>query len=860
MEGRGGGWWRRWVATHTGAATAAEGGYANSGVHVGDVFIAAAPAFRVEQTRLQSLGVPPVDQPSLLLAAGSQVVPFFGRGQELEELRRWRDDEPAGHAGRPTRVRVLYGEGGQGKTRLAAQFAWASAQRGWAVATVRHHSDPVTGDPQVTVGGKAAGLLLVVDYADRWPPKHLKELLGHRLLRLGLPVRLLLLARSARWLPEHRTDLHKHGFEASEQRLEPLAAPGDADQRRAVFEHARDRFCQPDLYGIPPAEAAGITAPPALGGPDWGVVLTLHMAALAAVDAHTRRLPAPSDPHRLSAYLLDREASHWSKLYANASEPGGGLDFKTPPSLLRQVVFTAALTGPVPYTAGTALLAAIGARDDGLGTGRLLADHARCYPPADADTVLEPIYPDRLAEDFIALTLPGDSITSSLGDPWATSTAKAMAAGDTDTPTWSARAVIFLASAAARWPHVGTKHLYPLLRCDPALALDAGSAALTALAGIPDTGHDDGQAEDAGVISVLDAVEQCFPDGARFGLNAGIAAITQRLTDHRLARTTDPAERARLKATLAHRLANAGLRRGALEPAREAAEIYRRLARAEPEAEPGAYLPDLAMSLNNLGALLSEVGDRQAALGPAREAAEIYRRLAEAEPGAYLPDLAMSLNNLGIGLSEVGDRQAALGPAREAVAIRRRLAEAEPGAYLPDLAMSLNSLGIGLSEVGDRQAALGPAREAVEIYRRLAEAEPGAYLPDLAMSLNNLGVGLSEVGDRQAALGPAREAVAIYRRLAEAEPGAYLPNLAMSLWAFAAIRIAAVVELDQAVVDARTAVEIFASLAQQLPDAYAGYLRDAQAVLADGLDAVGERGEANEIRRLLRPNENDQDT
>ncbi|MFC4068252.1 tetratricopeptide repeat protein, partial [Actinoplanes subglobosus] len=84
------------------------------------------------------------------------------------------------------------------------------------------------------------------------------------------------------------------------------------------------------------------------------------------------------------------------------------------------------------------------------------------------------------------------------------------------------------------------------------------------------------------------------------------------------------------------------------------------------------------------------MGRREEALEPSQEAVTIYQRLAEANPGAYLPDLAMSLNNLGAMLSELGRRDEALEPSQEAVTIRRRLAEANPGAYLPNLAMSLN--------------------------------------------------------------------------------------------------------------------------------------------------------------------------
>jgi hypothetical protein len=92
---------------------------------------------------------------------------------------------------------------------------------------------------------------------------------------------------------------------------------------------------------------------------------------------------------------------------------------------------------------------------------------------------------------------------------------------------------------------------------------------------------------------------------------------------------------------------------------------------------PDAPAAQRASRLNILGVRLSEVGDNRAALDPAREAVDIRRRLADAEPAAYLPDLAFSLNNLGVSLGEVGDKRAALDPAREAVDIRRRLADAE---------------------------------------------------------------------------------------------------------------------------------------------------------------------------------------
>ncbi|MET8049010.1 SEC-C metal-binding domain-containing protein, partial [Streptosporangium sp. NPDC005286] len=132
--------------------------------------------------------------------------------------------------------------------------------------------------------------------------------------------------------------------------------------------------------------------------------------------------------------------------------------------------------------------------------------------------------------------------------------------------------------------------------------------------------------------------------------------------------------------------------------------------------------------LPNLGGCLSGVGDKRGAVELVREAAELHRRLAEAEPEAYLPDLAISLANLGTLLSGVGDKRGAVRPVREAVEVYRRLAEAEPEAYLPGLALSLLRYARVCSETEtDLPAGLSAAEETIGHYRRLAGELPEAF-------------------------------------------------------------------------------------------------------------------------------------
>ena len=76
--------------------------------------------------------------------------------------------------------------------------------------------------------------------------------------------------------------------------------------------------------------------------------------------------------------------------------------------------------------------------------------------------------------------------------------------------------------------------------------------------------------------------------------------------------------------------------------------------------------------LNNLSNHLSAAGDGVGALAAIREAVEIRRRLAAANPARFEPDLASSLNNLSNRLSAAGDEYGAQAARREAEEIGRR--------------------------------------------------------------------------------------------------------------------------------------------------------------------------------------------
>jgi hypothetical protein len=293
-------------------------------VHDGvlNVYQGGPPGYRVDEFPLTAPSVPVGvrRQPSRLLAARYQVVDFTGRDTELAQLADWRDDPGLGLA-----VRLVHGPGGQGKTRLATVLAQRCAERGWVVARAVHRSYDTAPGAGVEAGRVAAGpgLLVIVDYAERWPVEDLLALAQDRLLRSGVPIRVLLLARPAGLWWDNLSYRLGERWDIPAEAMVLTALADTAVERAAVFVAARDRFAGlldvPDPHRItPPLEG--------LGADVFGLVLTVHMAALVTVDAHARGQLPPLDPAALSVYLLQRERDHWASMYghaAGAHPPGG---------------------------------------------------------------------------------------------------------------------------------------------------------------------------------------------------------------------------------------------------------------------------------------------------------------------------------------------------------------------------------------------------------------------------------------------------------------------------------------------------------------------------------------------------------
>ncbi|MEV0962385.1 tetratricopeptide repeat protein, partial [Streptomyces sp. NPDC049910] len=862
--------WRQFLHVHSGYGAAVQG----ADLHV---FRDRGPVYHLSEHHVDDAG-PELNswflqQPSRMLTARNRVVDFTGRQEEMRGLVVWRDMPEHRIA-----ARWMHAPGGQGKSRLTDEFAAESARSGWKVVTVRHGQSsllPPTQSVDLRLGD-AAGVLLVVDYADRWPQSHLSWLLSNALLHHHVPTRLLLLARSHRGWEPLSSMLEELRIDAGLHRLEPL--PDDeSGSREHMFTVARDCFAR--RYGL--SDLAPVTAPASLSHPDFGLILTLHMAALVAVDAHVHGRRPPADLAGLSAYLLRRERRYWTQLYENRVE---GLSFHTAPDVMARAVFTAILTGGMSHPQGVATMTTVlGGLAGETPPERVLSDHSRCYPPTGAgDAVLEPLYPDRLAEDFLALSLHGHGVDAHPAAPWAESLVTALTTRDRDgtAPPHIGHALVHLGHAAGvgRWPHVAAV-LNSVLAADPALAVAGGSAALNAIAVVP--GLD---------TEILQDIDSRLPGEDGAGLEYSSALVAARLADHHLAADAAPAVRAAALSHLAGRAQLAGMPETALEALRVALDAWVDAAR-EDQSQEGTAKVQAALAMVRIGGLLSTLGARpEEAFEVTQQGASLLSEALSDSPGIYAADYAQVLISLVHRLTDLNRYEEALEVMRPAVDLCRSLAAHEPDRYRFLLGLALQTSSGLLNSMGREEEAMESKQEAMRIHRqtlteeqtdstirllalqsaqpfteneeesfafteeivaskrRLASVSPVAHEADLADSLLSLSNRLKNRGQDTQSVETAREAVEILRRHAELKPAVHEKGLASSLRSLGeALRMTG--QHDEALTVQREAVEILRRLADSNPTANEYEFASSLRSLGEALRMTGQHDEALTVQR-----------
>lgn len=291
----------------------------------------------------------PRDSPSYLLDSRSEVVPFRPRPRAQQRLQTWRDSRSE------LSVLLVHGPGGQGKSRLAAQFANETSAKGWSAADASRTTDH-PGQARQDPSSACHPLLVVVDYADRWEAELLAEFIGTLAdERAGLVTRVLLLARSADlWWRDASSKLDRFTEPAA-----PLHLDGfEENDLPSAFDDAVEAFQRELKLPLVP-----IAMPNGVGEIDVSP-LALHMTALAVTCAHRDHVPVPAR-RDLSRFLLHRERRYWADQAA----------------LIERVAFVATLFGPFESArAARSMLCSARIADGEAEADRVLHTYQRFYP------------------------------------------------------------------------------------------------------------------------------------------------------------------------------------------------------------------------------------------------------------------------------------------------------------------------------------------------------------------------------------------------------------------------------------------------------------------------------------------------
>lgn len=691
-------------------------------------------------------------QPAKMLLARYGVVPFVGRATEMADLRDWLDAEDF------VSVLLLHGPGGQGKTRLAMRVADECASGAWDVWWA-HQGQSLAKSARIRSGNNE--LLVVVDYADRWMSSNLVALIDdlHSVsLRTSSRVRVLLLGRSANyWWPALCSVLDGRLTTESDSRLIGALSPevDRQDLYLAACQNFADRLeCEFDATQLPMAD---------LSRDEFKRVLALHMLALVAVDAPRLGQEVPRGAASASEYLLRREYAYWQQLHSRPEGP-----IATPPSAMRRAVFLATISGARPRSEARRVLSLSRLTETAVDADRVIDDHRLVYPPEVENIVLQPLQPDLLGEDFVAMSIPGAAGGRLESDDWTqdavTSLVNPVDSGAI-TP-WRPSVLTTLIETSYRWPHIKENLLYPLLMASPTLAYQAGGVALARIAGLPDVDR-----------ALLKHIAESEPPDLGHDFAAGLAAISASSLDAQLSSVSSDDNRADILDRHAWRLAAIGQRREALEVRREVLKLDRALF----AKNPVRYGPKMAVSLSSFAEDLSELGDTVEALALKTEALKMAESLSTGTTAMRKSLIVMTLTNLGIEHSKQGRHTEAARVARRAVRLARQAVDSGIEDMRGPLSDALGNLTIELAALEDYKEALRPAKECLELELGFSRSDGTEVRPSLARAYDNLSRVYAGLGSTSEAVSASKRAVEICRELDRMNSGAFRHRLAMVL-------------------------------------------------------------------------------
>lgn len=641
---------------------------------------------------------------SQLLRAEEALVPFdHARQPDLDKLDLWLDD-----AQYPQAIRLVTGAGGLGKTRLALQLCQQRNSAGWHAGLL----DSSLSLKDINVGWQVLKalnqpLLIVIDYAET--RQHDLIVLLKAVLQnpLAHPVRVLLLARDGgEWWDN---------LPAKDKTCEPLlssyATSGpyhipflhtEIQDRQRAYQAAMQAFAQA-LNGVVP------DVMPDLSAEHFGRPLYLQMAALLAL-----RGERPNSAQGLTRALLNHERRYWHGLLHESSIP-------EPERYAEQLLAIATLAG-----------------------GFATAKDARSYwdqvdkevlSPAQFNQLfdtLKPLYPSKQGLQAVRPDLLGEALVAKiLQKPVAMQILQAVLGKDA-TSSVRLHALTVLARLSNHYPELNeilseafvqnfSSFWQEFLRVAKETPSDLPLLAEVAFTRLPMST----KSQLAGSLtiqmqpgeSVQLAIFDCLVRGY----------LTDKLREKNRKKPSDMqvcCDFAGGLSNFAISLSNVGQSEEALACAKQALEIYQRLASENPDR----FEADFATSLSNYASFLSEAGRNDEALNLAKRALAIRQRLpSKKNPYRFESDLAASLGNYANRLSDAGRNDEALVFAKQAFGIDQRLASKNPDRFESDFAASLSNYAHRLSEAGRIDEALAFVKQALEIRQRIASKNPDRF-------------------------------------------------------------------------------------------------------------------------------------
>ena len=189
-------------------------------------------------------------------------------------------------------------------------------------------------------------------------------------------------------------------------------------------------------------------------------------------------------------------------------------------------------------------------------------------------------------------------------------------------------------------------------------------------------------------------------------------------------------------ASLFHQMATYVLRQGNAFKAKK----YYTQALEMTKAFLGESHPSVASTLNNLGTAWSSLGEKKKAIEYYEKALEMTKAFL----GESHPSVASTLNNLGTAWSSLGEKKKAIEYYEKAL----EMTKAFLGESHPNVASTLHNLGTAWSDLGEKKKAIEYYEKALEMKKAFF----GESHPNVASTLHNLGAAWSNLGAKKKAI------------------------------------------------------------------------------------------------------------